>query len=540
MLTPMAEEEKKTSVKKTDGAKIGAVIILIISAIVFIPVGGSAVISSILQKNRTPVFGKFKGQKIEYKAGSDFAANVSYIAQRYQSYGYDTSQMYSYIFEQAFQSTVQNMYAENAVKKSGYSVPEAAVNRAILPYFYDENGVYSSKIFNQADESQKSEIRTAAEKSLVYSRFTDDVLGSDYGSSSKLYGLKYCSKEENFVSAMGSEKHSFVLAAFPTDTLPREETVKFANEHSEFFRKYNLSAISLTEKLDADNTLKSINDGETTFDAAVTDVSEKLYTDSDGKLTSSYYYQLKNITVDEENLNKVIGLKTGEISEVIQTSRGYTIFRCDGDSSAIDMSQDESVDTVLNYIKGYEISYIENYYTGIAGNFKTDAVTLPSAYFDMSEGENGVELDPNVRADAKKIDEGGESIVLLDSFAMACRKYDVTKVEVPAFPVNFGNSQFYATVPSDVSELSSLSSNASAFETLFSLKKDEISAPFVLGSNVLVVKCVGIQKDDPDEKDNYAVNAESYDSDDLRKEIMASPDLENNFIETFYGKFMKN
>ena len=272
MLTPMAEEEeKKTSVKKTDGAKIGAVIILIISAIVFIPVGGSAVISSILQKNRTPVFGKFKGQKIEYKAGSDFAANVSYIAQRYQSYGYDTSQMYSYT--------------------------EAAVNRAILPYFYDENGVYSSKIFNQADESQKSEIRTAAEKSLVYSRFTDDVLGSDYGSSSKLYGLKYCSKEENFVSAMGSEKHSFVLAAFPTDTLPREETVKFANEHSEFFRKYNLSAISLTEKLDADNTLKSINDGETTFDAAVTDVSEKLYTDSDGKLavagSSAVFMKLK-------------------------------------------------------------------------------------------------------------------------------------------------------------------------------------------------------------------------------------------------------
>lgn len=539
MLSPMAEEEeKKTKAKKADGAKIGAVIILIISAVVFIPVGGSAVISSLLQKSKTPVFGTFKGQKIEYKAGSDFASNVSYIAQRYQSYGYDTNQIYSYIFEQAFENTVQNMYYESAVKESGYSVPETAVNRAILPYFYDENGVYSSKLFNQADESQKSELRASAEKSLIYSRYVNDVLGNDYGSSSKLYGMKYPSKEANFVSSFGSEKHSFVLASFPTDNLPREETVKFANAHGDLFRNFNLSAITLTEKLDADNTLKSINDGETTFDAAVTDVSEKLYTDSEGKVTSSYYYQLKNVITNEDDLNKVLGLKNGEISDVVATSRGFTIFRCNGDYTTADTSKDETIDAVLSYIKAYEMSYIENYYTDIAKNFKADAATLPSAYFDMSEGENGVQLDPAVRADARKIENGGESIVNLDSFAMACRKYGVTKVDVPAFPVNYGNSQFFNTIPSDVSELSSLSSNASAFETLFSLKKDEISAPFVLGSNVLVVKCVGIQKDDPEEKDDYVVNAASHDSDDLNKEIMSSPDLENNFMETFYGKFM--
>ena len=532
------EEEKKTKVKKADGAKLGAVIILIISAIVFIPVGGSAVISSLLQKNKTPVFGKYKGQKIEYKAGSDFASNVSYIAQRYQSYGYDTSQIYNYIFEQAFETTVQNMYYEDAVKSSGYSVPDSAVNRAILPYFYDENGVYSAKIFNQTDESKKNELRMSAESALLYSRYSSDVLGSDFGSSSKLYGLKYSSKEGNFVSNMGSEKHSFVLAAFPTDNLPNEETIKFANEHSEIFRNYNFSVITLTEKLDADNTLKSINDGETTFDAAITDVSEKLYSDSEGKLTSSYYYQIKSMIVNSEDLDKVLALKNGEISDVVQTSRGYTIFRCNGDYVAADLSKDETIETVLNYIKAYEMSYIENYYTGIAKNFKADAATLPSAYFDMSEGDDGVQLDPSVRADARKIEAGGESIVELDSFAMACRKYEVTKVDVPAFPVNYGNSRAYDTIPSEVSELSSLSSNASAFETLFSLKRDEISSPFVLGSNVVVVKCVGIQKDDPEEKDDYVVNASNYDSDDLNREIMSSPDLENNFMETFYGSFM--
>lgn len=527
------EVKEQKPKKKADKVKIGAVIILVISALVFIPTGGTAVISSILQKNKTPVFGKYKGQKIEYKAGSDFAASAANLAQAYQNYGYDVSQISSYIFQNAFEGTVQNMYYKDAVEASGYSVPKSAVNRAILPYFRDANGDYSQKLYNQTSESEKSDLRSAAEKSLIYSRFEEDLFGSN-----KLYGLKVSSKESNFIANMGTEKHGFQLATFSTGDLPREEAVKYAEKNMETFKRFNISAVTLSEKLDADNTLKQIQNGEITFDQAVTDISEKLYTGDDGKLSSPYYYQLKNTIPVEENLLKVIGLANGAISEVIQTSRGYSIFRCDGDSLAADLTDESTVDTVLSYIKAYEMSYIENYYTDVANKFVYEVSTLSPITIDISDGEEGRILDPNNRVDQRLIAAGGENIVELTPFEVACRNNGMKAVDVPAFPVNYGNSSFFDTVPTDVTELSALSSNNSAFKTLFALKENELSQPFVLGSNVVVAKCVSIQKDDATADENYTSQAAYYDQDSASAAIMASPDLENNFFDTYYKFFL--
>ncbi|MBQ2552594.1 MAG: peptidyl-prolyl cis-trans isomerase [Treponema sp.] len=527
----MAEEaNEKTAKKKADNVKIGAVIVLVISALVFIPTGGSAVIQSIMQKNQTRVFGKYKGQKIEYKAGSDFAANVSNIAQNYQSMGYDVNQIYSYIFESAFETTVKNMYFEDAVKGAGYSVPKAAVNRLIIPYFRDENGEYSSKIYNQTDEATKSELRASAEESLLRSRFSDDVFGSN-----NLYGLKVSSKENLFISSMGTEKHAFKLMALSTSDLPKEEAVKYAENNKDTFRLYNFSAVTLSEKADAENILKQIQGGELTFDDAAKTISEKLFSEDDGKLSNQYYYQLKNTIPNEADLQTVTGLSTGAVSDVIQTSRGYTIFRCDGAYTSPDMTKDETIDIVLSYIKSYEISYIENYYTEMANKFIYDASIAQPVIIDVSDGEEGRVLDPNVRADQRLIAAGGENIVELDKFESACRNYGVKAIDVPAFPVNYGNSAFFDTVPTDVSQLSSLSSNASAFKTMFSLKENEISSPFVLGSNVIVAKCVSIEKEDTVAKDGYVNQASDYDYDSAMTAIMSSPDLVNDFYKTFYN-----
>ncbi len=531
----MAEEEvkEKKAKKKSDNAKIGAVIVLVISALVFIPTGGSAVIQSIMQKRNTPVFGKYKGEKIEYKAGSDMALNVANKAQVFQSYGYDVSQIYSYIFESAFEETVQNMYYNEAIKTSGYSVPKSAVNRMILPFFRDETGAFSKKLFNQTDESKKSELRAAALQDLTISRFTDDVFGNN-----GLYGLKVSSKESAFVASMGTEKHAFQLAAFSTNTLPKEEAVKYAKNNMDTFRRYNLSAITLSEKIDADNTLKQIQNGEITFADAVSTISEKLLTDSEGKITDAYYYQLKNQISSDEDLATVVALSKDALSPVVQTTRGYTIFRCDGAFTAIDLEDDAAVDAVTTYIKSNEMSYIENYYTGIANKFIYDTSTLAPVIMDISDGTEGRVLNPASYADKRLIDAGGENIVEFNSFELACKNYGTNAVNVSEFPVNYGNSAFLDKIPSDVSELSSLATNSNAMKTMFALKENEISEPFVLGSNVIVVKCTSIQKDDVAEKDDYAAEASSSDRESSTNAIMASPDLENNFFETFLKSFM--
>ena len=530
----MAEEAEKKEKKNGGKAKIGAVIVLVISAVVFIPTGGSAVIESIRQGMNTPVFGSYKGTKIEYKAGSDFVANASKLASTYQQLGYDVSQIYSYIFESAFETTVHGLYSNDKVAASKYSVPKEALNRAILPYFRDENGEYSNMIFNRTDESTKASLRASAEQELLSSRFTDDLYGS-----SNLYGLKVSSKENGFVSSMGSEKHAFKIAAFSTSDLPKEEAVKYAKNNTDTFRNYNLSAITLSEKIDADNTLAQINGGETTFDDAVKVISEKLYTGDDGKLTNSLYFQLKNIIPTESDLLSVVGLSKGAISPVIQTTRGYTIFRCDGDSQPADLTSDSVIDSVSSYIKSYEISYIENYYTEIANKFIYETSTVEPVVVDMSDGENGRVLDPNVRADMRLIasaDEN-ENIVSLDKFATACRNYGIKAVETQPFPINYGNSTLFDRIPSDVSEFSSLSSNMAALKTLFSLKENETSQPFVLGSNVIVAKCISVTKDDVNEKDGYSAEAANYDRGSASVAIMTSKDLKNDFFKAYQKYF---
>ena len=132
--------------KKNSFYTIGSLIILLICAFVFVILPALTGRSS--SQDKTPAFGKYDGKEIRYEQGSEMADFVSTYGQMFQSYGQQIdSSTYYYIFNYAFNSTVTQMAYKNAVAKSGYSVPKAAANRAMLPYFYDESGNYSSKLY---------------------------------------------------------------------------------------------------------------------------------------------------------------------------------------------------------------------------------------------------------------------------------------------------------------------------------------------------------------------------------------------------------
>ena len=164
--------------KKNTAYTIGSLIILLICAFCFVVL--PAFTGSGSKQETAPSFGKYNGREIRYEQGSDFANFVSQYGQMFQSNGRQLDQStYYYIFNYAFNSTVSKYAYEDAVKKSGYEVPKAAVNREMLPYFYDENGKYSSKLYKQTPEATVAEIRRGVEDSLVTSRFYDDNFGSD-------------------------------------------------------------------------------------------------------------------------------------------------------------------------------------------------------------------------------------------------------------------------------------------------------------------------------------------------------------------------
>ena len=144
--------------------------------------------------NKLPDFGKYDGKSIRYEQNSDFANFVTYYADMYKNYGMqiDASSHY-YIFSSAFNSAVIKEAYRSEVEKSGYKVPVKAVNRQLIPYFLDENGKYSEKLYKQADPAVVADTRASLESSLLANRFFDDVFGAtgDIFGTTALYGLKY-------------------------------------------------------------------------------------------------------------------------------------------------------------------------------------------------------------------------------------------------------------------------------------------------------------------------------------------------------------
>ncbi len=497
----MSEEKEHKSEKKE--TKIGAVIVLIISAVVFIPAGGVSIFQLFNKNKDVPVFGSYNGKKIEYVQGSDFANTASNIAQSYQMQGYDVNQMQYRIMMDAFNQTILNMAITDAMETSGWVVSEKAVNRNMVQYFSDEKGNFSQKLYNQTDDATVKSIREDVKESLTYYRYINDIFGqSGAFNGESIYGAKTSSRENDFIASMGTQKHAFSVVSFAKSDFPREEAVTYGKNNADTFKKYDLSAISLTNKDDADAVLKQLKANEITFEDAVTEKSSNYFTNSEGKITSSYAYQIINSLKDSQDFESIKALGLKEVSNVIETSRGYTIYRNDGGSESADFTNQDTIDVVVSYLQSYETGYIEDYYINIAKNFKTDAT--------------------------------------VNDYESACTKYNLLSSEVAPFPLNYANSAFIDPVPTSYAELASLNTNVNALKTMFNLSVNEISDPFILDSNIVVAKCTDIIEDKNIDTSSYTSSIEYIDQSSAQQAILTSDKVENNFMTSYFQYFIGN
>ncbi|MGN0728612.1 peptidylprolyl isomerase [Treponema sp.] len=477
---------------KKENSKIGAVIILVISALVFLPFGASAVFQSVFNKQKANSFGSFKGKKIVYEPGSAFFTETANLAQQQ---GNNINEQL--IMQRAFYQTVSNMIFSDAVKNSGYSVPKEAVNRILVGQFTDPvTQKFSQKAYNQQTAAQLDTLRKEISSSLVYSRYFEDLFGTNIQDSfngKPLYGLKRSNAEKKFLAGMGAEKHSFDAVSFSIKDFPKEEAVKFGRENAEKFVRYDLSVITLDDEQQAKSVLKQIKGEEITFDDAAAEKSQKYYSESDGKYAGKYRYQLEYMLDSADSIADIEKLQKDEISEIIKTKRGYSIFRCDGAFGDADFDDEAVQDAVFGYVNASERSYIENYFLAKAENFVAEAAIF--------------------------------------GFDSVCKKFGVEKTEIQSFPVNYGNSSIYAPATS-TKPLASISSNEEAYKTAFALKQDEISSPFVLGMDIVVLKCTGISVEENFEN---ASEKEILNADYMTANyaILDDPNFEDNFLSTY-------
>ena len=482
---------------------IGSVIILILSAVTFIFIPAMADGMG----NKELVFGKYGNKKIEYKPGTEFAAAVNNYTEMYRKQGYELRESdYYYIYNDAFISAVNAIANAEEVKKSGYAPSSDKVNRDIvtMPMFADENGKFSMEVYESYEESYRNDLKKDIVNGHIWNRYSEDLLGSqsDVGGN-RLFGLKTSDAELTFLADMGADKRAFDMAVFNKADYPDSAVRTFGESNKDNFVKYNLSIISVKESSKAKSILKQIKNEEITFSDAVAEYSDKAYSGSDGILYSNLGYQIKNILKNQDDAEKVFSLNPDELSAVIETTSGYSVFRCNLPKVEPDFKNKTTLEAVRNYIEENEASKIEDYFVTSANGLKANAATK--------------------------------------GFAAAAKDSEAKYVKVPAFPLNYDNSSIFDAVGTGIEELSSAASNENFLEKAFALKKDEISEPVVLGDYIIVLKNTGIQKDavTTEAKDKIADSLDSLNSSVAQRTLMTSKKVVNNVSEVFFNQIMK-
>lgn len=471
----------------------GSIIILVLAAVSFI------VIPAMMPnaQKQMPEFGSYKGKKIEYVQGSYFTNAVEYYVsqQKNQRQNLDDGAYFN-IFNRAFRDAVMMLAFADEVKKSGYKPAKPLIERSMLPYFSNSNGVYSAKIFRDTPESRKVEIRKQVEEQLIYNRYAQDIST-----------LKYSQAELAFIADMNKQTRAFDAAFFSTNDYPKSEAAEFGKKNAELFTKYDLSVITLATESEAKKLAQRLKNNELVFTDAVAEYSTNQYSDEKGVLNNAYHYQLKGIVKSEDAFKKITELEAGTISDVTETSTGFSIFTATGPATKADFSDDSTADLVYNYMTIYEAGIIEEYFINIAKDFSAEAS--------------------------------------LNGFKAASVKFNAETAEIPAFPINYGNSRLLGSIQFGSNpKLAEAQSNEKFLTTAFSLAEKEISAPTVLGKNVVVLQLKEIKTDEdlsPETLQSiYPDYTSQFDTDAIQSFFMASPHLKNNLLNAFFKYFMSN
>ena len=487
----------------------GASIILIICFIAFVLPSS---LSGAADQQEGLVFGKYNGKKISYEYGSDFTNFLSQYAEMFRSQGQEITQSNQFsLYSYAFNSTVIKYAQEEALRAAKYEVPQDSINRKLKNYFTDSDGKFSKKAYLQADSAFIEQVTDSITESLYTGRYYDDNFGTTNVSFGgyKLYGLKSSEAEEKFLDNFGQELRGFKLARFSTKEFPKEEQAKYGKANSQKFVKYDMSIITVETKEIADKVTSRISKGQITFEDAIAEYSDKNYSDSDGKLSNNSQYQIENVITDKDSVSKVTDLAEGEISPALETTIGYSIFKCNGPATQPDFDSDDTLSNVLNYITTYEATVIEDYYSDIAKTF-------------IKEAKNS------------------------DMETAALNYANVTVSDIAPFPLNYGSVNLFDVMDTSADGLTSADKNEDFLKKAFALKLNDYSEPIVLNGDVAVLQYTQTAEKQPEETKEGAENSDyealisEIDETSSQSVIFKDPKLENNFISVYFDNFLSS
>jgi peptidyl-prolyl cis-trans isomerase D len=473
-----------------------SVVVLVVIIVTFVLAGPGGPMSRGIAGGSNIVFGSYMGKDITYYPGSYFAQERDRIANQYRnnSANQNTVAMAQAVWYQAFINTAEHIAILTQAEQGGIQVSEDAVDKALLNYpaYLDDNGKFSESRYAATSASEKADTRRLMREGLETNIFATDIQT----------GVKTGSKEAVFIKGMAKPERSFAFVSWQFAGFPVEEVRKYGEANKSRFVKIKASRILVKSgESQANEIRKKILDKTSTFEELAKTYSKDEYADKGGDMGWRYAYDVQADFEAKDTAQKVFALKAGELSDVLKSTFGWIIYRCDSEALDADFTNATVLDDVKNYITKYEKGKIEDYFNEKAGQLSRRAAEVG---FDRAARDMGLKIVPT-----------------------------------EFFPVNLSNVFSFAPVKAnpDSDTPTSASYNEDFFVRAFSLGKDQVSPPVLLDNQVLVLKLTA-ERQLPDTTVNLLDSWISYVASqsvqtDLSQVLMTPDKLTDNFSETF-------
>ena len=488
------EQEKKNS--RHPVLYIFSVLLLIVIAVTFV---GAPVVSDAVRGSSGSIsFGKYGKEDIEFSQNGYFAQQRELLGQQIKPDGNSSNwkwDMYR-VWRGAFERTVVHVGILSEVESNKTYISAEQLNKLIIEHGpYQNNGEFDVEAYQNTPSYKREEFRRDFKENLLKEYYLADYL----------YGQKTADAEKEYTYGLMKNQRSFNLVFFPLDRIPDADLTAYAQQNPKNFKRIGLSKITLASESDAKKVLKMVQADPESFAETAKAQSTDVFADNGGVMGTTYSYELKSEFSDAD-LDKILALSQGAVSDIIKSGNDYVIYRCTAAAADPDLTSADTIRAIKNYVNRYERGFVED-----------KAVTVADTFIKNAQA---------------------------DGIYAAASNAGVSVYTTEPFCINYGAINYFSQVRVQQGELdlSSAMYSKDFFIQAFSIKDEEYSKPIILNSGVVVLKLAEEStRDDIDEAVKlYGTQIDGQLAEtDIINYFLTSDKLKDNFHQTFskYFKF---
>lgn len=471
---------------------------VIILGIIVVSFVGGPIVGQMAGPSQSVVFGRYRGEPIELGQDTHFQNQLAQLS-RQMGNPQGTAEMYQ-LYRTAFERTLLQKAILMEAEDSGMTVSSDRVNNQLvqLPQF-QEAGEFSRQSLQDTSQQELMNLRSTVRENLIQDRYINDIIG----------GFEYSSNEIEFFANQGAVERRFNVAQFALENVPDSVPADFVSENSQLFTSAELSVINAGPELEqAEEVRQMLVEGDDTFENLAREFSIDRETAEDGgTLGRVFRYELEQRILEPEDIDAVFETPEGEISPIVDTERGYAVYRIDSGSTEPDVEDDDTLEAVLGYMEEFERGRLEDY------------------MFEQAE-----EFAIEVRDGGNFTDTAGE--------------YTAEIAETAFFPINYGNQPHLPSIQTlDGDTLNNAASEESFFRAAFSVELGDITEPIVLDDYVMVLEALEQREPEAEDTDRIASIVprlyQQYQSREVERSLLDSSVIEDNFNEAFARSFLQ-